>query len=146
MSYGKWLGPKLKEQLAEIAGESEKRMLLAEEIDLMRLSAVKSIQLWEFALDPENAEKVTDDQRVRATHLMRDSITQVSEMISKAAKITALMKDQVPVSQIDNIVVQMTRILDSELGEQPELMKRIAARMKEIKTNASGPTVTISVD
>ncbi len=135
--YSSRVSKTLKALLDEAAGShAAERMDLAEEVDLARATAERALKIFDkVCLDPETSanDKITDELRIHAQSNLRDALKFVSDMVGSYGKMACLSKDILNAIQVDYLVIQLTVILQEELGEDSDELPRILERLQDLK-------------
>lgn len=136
--YDSALGPTLREKLRQMSEEPpDDRLSLLEESDLARLTAIRSLRIFEATcVDPETADRASDELKGAATAAARGAIEYVCDTVMKAAKVRALNESTYDVEQLDYFVGQVGRIVNDEVGSLPggpDLVAAVTKRLRAIK-------------
>lgn len=129
--FSKHAGDALKRRLAAVAQSEQERLSLSEEVDVARLVALDSMQLWEAAQQSDNPAT-----RGQACELVRQSIDHITETVKRAATVRQLVGANVAVEDVGYVVAQVQKILNDELGGSEAgraVLERLTARIDEIK-------------
>lgn len=132
--YSKHAATKLKDLLEQAAASGDERLVLDEEIDVSRVLALRSIQLFEVTcLDTTNNEKVSVDLKAAAIAGARNAMSHVADLVVKAAKIRALDASSAIAPAIDLVVQQVTKAIEEEIASvDKQLADRLIARLEDI--------------
>lgn len=142
--FSRHAGETLKKRLAEIAGAEQERLALNEEVDIARLMALESMQMWEAAQKSDNSAT-----RGQAVALVRQSIDHITETVKRAATVRQLVGDSMSAEDVGYVVAQVQKILDAELGSTDagrEVLKRVTKQLEEVRLPAvEAPPLVITI-
>lgn len=147
--YSARAGMTLRGLLQEAGQASAKeRLSLDAEVDLMRLSTAKAVELFEITcLDPETSAKASDKVKAAATAHLQNALHSVGAMVERAAKARILSQETTDVQGVDFVVAQILAILEAEIVESlpdgKERMDRIKVAIDGIKLPRKGAQVIV---
>jgi len=132
--YSKHAASRLKDLLKQAEESGNERMVLDEEIDLSRILALRSIQLFEAAcLDESNSQKTSTDIKAAAIAGARNAMSHVADLVMRAAKIRALDANSAIAPAVDLVVQQMVKAVEQEVATvDKDLADRLIARLNDI--------------
>tara|TARA_R100000152_G_C6769237_1_gene195002 strand:+ start:403 stop:900 length:498 start_codon:yes stop_codon:yes gene_type:complete len=130
--YTRRAGQKLKDALTELKEQSpDERHSLADEIDLARLLAERSVRIYDATVIEGQG---SDDLKASATAGLRASLNHVTDVVSKAARVHAVSNAVIELEHIDYIVQQVNRIIEEEVADVDKaLADRVVERIAGIK-------------
>jgi hypothetical protein len=147
--YSNRVSKRLAELLKEAGeGGTQKRMDLAEEVDLARVNAVRALNIFDkTCLDPDTCKKegITDELRIAAQSNLREALSFVADMVTKFGKATQLSEDLLNAVQVEYVVIELTMILKEELGEDNEAMPRVLKRLTELSLPEKQATRNVTI-
>jgi hypothetical protein len=103
----------LAQRLAALAEMSpDERLALTGEIDLARELTSKAVDLYDRAHYGDKSEKLSDELKVLSREALRDAISHVSEVVTKAARAHSLSANVIGVQHIEHLAAQFTKIIE----------------------------------
>lgn len=146
-AYSVHLSQTLTSRLAELAGKSPIELIdLTEELKLAKSTVDDVASFYDVALLAQEQADTPEKQlaclqaSIAAGRMVRDVIAEVGDIAGKAAGAMAAAKAFVGVQDLPLLVGQIVEAVHDELGDDdPELVKRIAGRIRDIKLPSSGP-------
>lgn len=126
--YSKFLGEPLAALADKFASQTPLEAIqIHEEVAVIRAAATKALQ---FAAAAFQSEKSTDATKLVATQLIISTMTQVSQVVERAAKIEAMADDKISVKSAVKLIDQIIRVMHDVLGdENNDVIKLIADRI-----------------
>lgn len=153
--YSRRATGKLKDVLEELAANPDERMSLSGEIDVARSMALKAFDLLNAATNGKSKKKkeegaegngVTEKSKTAAMRLMQQSLKDLSSLIDKQAKVTALLDRTLDVEQIGFIREQIIQILENRIEqEHPELHALVVQDLEKNLKLAPKSQVNINI-
>lgn len=141
--YARRVSKKLSDLLEEQSGDSE-RLKLDDEIDTARLIAEESLKIFDRAFIEKETDsskrkearnKLTTEKKAAIIAHVQDSLTHVSQLISRAAKVKALASYTLDPKSIDYLLNQLTKILVDEFGSDEK--NRLDSVMKKFENTVT---------
>lgn len=135
--YTKYLGTKLNDKILEAASAKD-RLDVSAELDLVRVTAVDAVQLYDLTQQlPDNGDK-TLHQRLEAGAIVRAVMQEVVNTADKMMKIEAARNDRLSVASLHVVVTQIVEMAYEAFGEDNiETVKKFADMIKEIRLPSS---------
>ena len=130
--YARRAGPVLRQRLEELRELSpDERHSLSDEVDLARLLAERSLQIYDAAVVQNQG---SDDLKAAAVAGMRNALNHVSDIVAKASKVHAVSSSVVELEHIDYVLQQVVRIIEEEVaGVDKKLADTVVDRLSGIK-------------
>ena len=130
--YAKRAGPILQERLTELRESSpDERHSLADEIDLARLIAERSVCIYDNTV---LQDKGSPELKAAATDSLRSSLDHVTDIVAKAARVHAVSSSVVELEHIDYILAQVARLIEEEVSSvDKKLADVVLEKLKMIK-------------
>lgn len=152
--YSKHAGPTLKRKLEELAKQTDdQRFSLAEETDVVRLTAAQSMKVFDKicvdgALDKNG--KLNLEARATATMAMRASMGAVADILTKAAKIDALRADKMPIENAKWLSERIMRMIYEVVEPKDKrLARKLLKKIEELcilEGNVPSRNVVVNID
>lgn len=134
--YGRRTGMALAAALEELRKEGAPEVDIAEELEVARIIADRSISAFESCcLDPEQSKKASPELKAMATVQARDALTHVASLAEKLVKVRALSQAFVSATDIKMVADGTARIVEEvlrERGVDPSVSVEVAKRIREM--------------
>lgn len=145
MGYRRFVGPKLKDLLTQVAEEPDQRASLSEEVDLSRVLALEYVRSYEKVIAAEEkGETIPAEVKALAIEGMKQALGFVKEMVVSFAKVRSLSDATMDVEVAGHLVEELRRIIDDVLSDHPDLYKKVCSRLDEVKLKrAASPQIVI---
>ena len=132
--YTRRAGQKLKDAISELKEQSpDERHSLADEIDLARLIAERSVRIYDATVIEGQG---SDDLKAAATAGLRGALNHVTDIVSKAARVHSVSSSVIELEHIDYVVQQVNRIIEEQVTD---VDKALADRIVEAIANIKLP-------
>lgn len=141
VAYSKHLSESLASRLAELAKKPISDQLdMSEDLALARLTALDAAKLYDIATLSATQAKTPEETlrglngQIAAGQVLRDVISEVGDIASKAADMFSKQREFLGVASIPALVKQCVEIMYDELGDEgSEAVTRIAERIDQIR-------------
>ena len=122
----------LQDIIENLSDESKEEIGLSNEIDVARVLVERSLKA--FDLTHYGEKEFDDELKIKIRENLRESLTHVSNLIGQHAKIRALSEGQFSAEQVNQVVVQMTRILERYLmPDQKKVFDAVVAELEGLR-------------
>lgn len=135
---------RLQEALQEFSEAESERFSLEAEIDLARLLTERAVRLFDEAHYGEHAADVKDELKVASRAALMSNLKNVMECVEKAAKVMALTRGMYTPQQVQQLVVQVTRVIEQHVSD-PQVLKDIMLAIEGIKTSNESAKATTNI-
>lgn len=139
---------RFKEILEKLSEQSpDERINLADEVDVMRITAEQAVNLFQKAcFNEDSTKKVSSQSKALAIGLVQSALASVGSLVEKAAKVAALSDQSINPKQVQFIFDQLTEILRKRLEEHnPEALDAILTDMDEIRVQSREQSLSVIV-
>lgn len=132
--YSKYLSNKLTERLEELAGVPDE-LDLTEELRLMRSVAVDAAQLYDVAINVDDAQPGALEMRMSAGEILRDAIDGVGQTVERVIKAQKDRRETLTVQSLHVVVTQIVERMYDELGDSvdPQIIRRLADSIRDVR-------------
>jgi len=140
----------LKDLLAKArAGGDTKRLNLAKEVDLARVTCERAIHLFDVSCLGPKSEDITPELKQAATRNLQDNLKLVADLTNQYAKLLVVSDEVFNAAQMDYILKGLAEVLAVHLEpfieENPELIDKIIKGVGSLAAPDKGRTVNISI-
>ena len=145
--YARNAGQKLREVLQQMTEHEADRHSLAGEVDLARVQCQRAVAIYEATILDEGQD-ASPKLKGQAAKALRDSLTHVSQLVERAAKVDTLRATVGSAEAVEFVVAQLSSIVQRVLGEEhPELARRMMDEIDSIHVpkEGGGASVTLTV-
>jgi hypothetical protein len=128
-------GPTLSSLMSKAAAMDHKRTSLEEEIDLVRATLLRTVAMWNTALE----NNLSIDALLSTESLIRECSECVARLVTAQAKISLATQGAIQLSSVSWVIGEVTKVIDSEVRCRDEgVADKIVERIKEIKLPVDG--------
>jgi hypothetical protein len=133
--YSKNAGPTLSALISKAAAMDHKRVSLDDEIDLVRSTLLRTVEMWSKALEGG----LPVDNLISIEALIRECTECVARLVVSQSKISLVTQGAIQLSSVSWVIGEVTRVIDSEIRIRDEAVAdKIVSKIKEIKLPVDG--------
>lgn len=133
--YTKNAGPTLSALIAKAAEMDHKRTSLEDEIDLVRATLMRTVEMWSKALESGLAV----DALISIETLIRECSECVARLVVSQSKISLVTQGAIQLSSVSWVIGEVTRVIDSEIrGRDESVADKIVEKIRGIKLPVDG--------
>lgn len=135
---------KFRETLQEYQEQEADRLSLESEIDVARTLAERAIFCFDQTHFGEKEASFSDEIKATARAAVQRALENVSSLIERHAKVAALSKGTFNPEQVDQIFMQILRIIDRHVVD-PKEQDLIRREIEGIRTTSKSEGKTIQI-